>query len=242
VITSVTAKPIIDAAGSAWSLVQSASNGLQIAVNGVTDTITSNVVLLENLDGVMKQENSSGLWFSESGPGGPWINVPAPTIGVTIAATGVTTTLSAAKTGNTTIAGATFVLTTPGAASVTLGSTAETIKFIGLSAVKLTGGTAAATISADGGANSFIGGTGALTISGGVSAAAYTYHVGDGLMTLSNFSLAKGDSLTVDKSLQASITEKSDGHGGLLVGFGAASHGFDLAGVTSLAATQIHFT
>ena len=50
-ISSAAANPIIDQAGNAWKLVQSASNGLQIAVNGTVDPATANVVLLEILGG-----------------------------------------------------------------------------------------------------------------------------------------------------------------------------------------------
>ena len=41
---------IIDSSGNAWTLVQSASSGLQIAVNGQVDPITANVVLLQTLN------------------------------------------------------------------------------------------------------------------------------------------------------------------------------------------------
>ena len=67
-ITSPSDASIIDANGNAWSLVQSATKGLQIAVNGTVDSITSNVVLLETLNGSIVQENSSSNWYSESLP------------------------------------------------------------------------------------------------------------------------------------------------------------------------------
>ena len=240
-ITSATASPIIDKAGNAWSVVQSASSGLQIAVDGIVDPITANVVLLETLNGNMVQENTAGFWYTESGPTGTWKNIPPPTIDVTNTGTGATTAVSGVTIATTKADGATFVLTAPGVAAVTLGTTAVTLKFTTLSAVTLTGGTAAATITADGGTNIFTGGTGALVITSGVGADAYIYHAGDGKMTLESFSFAKGDSLTVDKSLQGSMKETSDGHGGLLVGFGASSPGLDLVGVTSITASQIHF-
>jgi hypothetical protein len=240
-IASTTAVPIIDSAGNAWSLATSASAGLQIAVNGIVDPVTADVVLLETLGGKIEQENSSGNWYTEPGPGGPWTQIAAPAIGVTNTATNVTTTVSGAAVGTTAADGATFVLTAPGVATVTLGSTADTLSFIGLSSVTLTGGKAVATITANGGANSFTGGAGALTIAGGIGADAYVYHAGDGLMTLQDFSFAKGDSLTVDKSLQAAMTEKSNGRSGLLIGFGTSSPGLNLPNVTSVLASQIHF-
>jgi hypothetical protein len=241
IITSATATPIIDSAGNAWSLVPSASEGLQIAVNGILDPITANVVLLETLGGKIEQENASGNWYAEPGAGGSWTQISPPAIDVTNTATHAETTVSGATVGTTTADGATFVLTAPGVATVTLGSTADTLSFAGLSSVTLTGGKAAATITADGGVNRFTGGAAALTITGGTGADSYVYHAGDALMTLKDFSFSKGDSLTVDKGLQALMTEKSDGHGGLLVGFGTSSPGLDLTTVTSLSASQIHF-
>ena len=77
-ITSASASPIIDKSGNAWSLVQSASSGLQIAVNGTVDPVTANVVLLETLGGNMVQENTSGNWYSEAGPTGSWAQIAAP--------------------------------------------------------------------------------------------------------------------------------------------------------------------
>ncbi len=240
-ITATTAVPIIDAAGNAWSLVKSASAGLQIAVNGIVDPISANVVLLETLGGKIEQENSSGNWYTEPGAGGPWTQTASPAISVTNTATNATTTVSGATVGSTTADGATFALTAPGVATVVLGSTADTLSFVGLSSVTLTGGKAVATITADGGANSFTGGTGALTITGGIGADGYVYHTGDGLMTLKDFSFAKGDTLTVDKGLQAAMTDKSNGRGGLVIGFGTSSPGLNLPSVTSVLASQIHF-
>jgi hypothetical protein len=51
-ITTAAASPIIDQAGNAWTLVQSATNGLQIAVNGTVDAASANVALLETTGGV----------------------------------------------------------------------------------------------------------------------------------------------------------------------------------------------
>jgi hypothetical protein len=240
-ITTASGSPIVDKAGNAWSLVQSASSGLQIAVNGTVDSTTGHVVLLETLNGNIEQENTRGSWYEKSTPSASWTQIAAPTVNVTAAPTNVTTAVSAAKVGTTSADGGTFVMTAPGVAEVTLGTTADTLKFVGLSSVSLTGGHAASTITVDGGTNTFTGGAGAMTIPGGVGADAYVYHANDGLMTVKDFSLAKGDTLTVDKGLQASMTETSDGHGGVIVGFGTMSHGVDLAGVTSVTSSQIHF-
>jgi len=240
-ITSTTAPAIIDQARNAWSLVQSASSGLQIAVNGIVETVTSNVVLLETLDGNMVQENTSGNWYSETGPNGLWNQISPPTVHVTASKSGKAYTVSGATVGTSSVAGATFVLTAPGVAKVTLGSTADKMQFVGLSSVTLAGGSAAATVTVDGGGDKFTGGTGKLTITGGVGADTYVYHQGNGLMTIENFSFAKGDTLTVDKALQGSMHEKSDGLGGLVVSFGAGSAGIDLVGVASITTSQIHF-
>ena len=78
-ITSASAAPIVDQAGNAWRLVQSATQGLQISVNGTIDAVTSNVILLEMLNGSMVQENTSNDWYSEPGPSGPWAQIAAPT-------------------------------------------------------------------------------------------------------------------------------------------------------------------
>jgi hypothetical protein len=71
---------IIDSNGNAWTLVQSASSGLQIAINGQVDPITANVVLLQTLNGNMVQENTSGNWYSETGPNGSWAQIAAPPV------------------------------------------------------------------------------------------------------------------------------------------------------------------
>lgn len=240
-ITSTSAGPIIDQSGNAWTLVQSASEGLQIAVNGQVDAVTSNVVLLETLNGKIVQENTSGNWYSEPGANGPWSQIPAPSIDVTVSKTGKASTLAGATVGTTQLDGATFVLTAPGVAKVALGATADKLQFLGMSSVSVTGGSAAATLTVDGGLDTFTGGQGKLTITGGVSGDSYIYHKGDSLMTIENFSLSKGDTLTVDAALQGAMQQKADGHGGVLVSFGTGNAGVDLVGVTSIASSQIHF-
>jgi uncharacterized membrane protein len=77
-ITTATANPIIDQTGNAWTLVQSASKGLQIAVNGTVYATTANVVLLETIGGKIVQANTAGNRYSKPGPGGAWTQIPAP--------------------------------------------------------------------------------------------------------------------------------------------------------------------
>lgn len=72
--------PIYDSQGNAWSLVPSANLGLQIAVNGTVDATTSNVKLLETLNGEMVQENILGHWYTEPGPSGPWTQIADPAV------------------------------------------------------------------------------------------------------------------------------------------------------------------
>ena len=67
-ISSASASPIIDQAGSQLHSVESASKGLQIACNGFVDPVTAQVVLLGTLGGKMVQANSFGDWFSKIRP------------------------------------------------------------------------------------------------------------------------------------------------------------------------------
>jgi len=240
-IVSSSGSPIIDHSGNSWTLVPSSTQGLQIAVNGTVDTVTTQVLLLETLDGNMVQENSSGNWYSEPGPSGPWSQIASPSIHITNTRSGTTTAVDVAKTGTVTAGGATFVMTAPGVTRVSLGWTPDRIQFVGTSSVSLTGGTASVSVVDTGGNNTFTGAYGSLAITGGVGSDSYIYHKGDGMMTVNDFSGAKGDSLTVDKGLQGAMTEASDGHGGVVVGFGTIGRGVDLIGVATLPASQIHF-
>jgi hypothetical protein len=354
-ITSATASPIIDKSGNAWSLVQSTSSGLQIAVNGTVDPVTANVVLLETLGGNMVQENTSGNWYSETGPTGSWVQIAAPApvigggsdtlllkvsedaykgdaqftvwmdgkqLGGTFAATtlhasggsqslafkgdfgagthtvavkflndayagtaatdrnlyvndivynGTDTHLGAAlmangaktfsvsggttpsvsetgdhgslqknlsQTGTYTVGGDTFVLTSGNAASVTLGTGTSQVKFVGPSSATLTAGAGQATVTADAGNNKFVAGTGSLDVTGGAGKDEYVFHAKGGLLTLEDFSLAKGDKLTIDKSLNGSLHQATDGKGGVMLTFGTdTSHGVDIRGLASVSST-----
>jgi hypothetical protein len=138
--------------------------------------------------------------------------------------------------------GAVVKLTSPGVASVTLGTTADTMKFIAMSAVSVTEGSATSSVTADGGKNSFVAGKGALTVTGGPGADAYLFHSGNGNLTVNDFSLAKGDTLTIDNSLKSAFHQASDGNGGTMISFGSANLGrIDLMHVASLPNTGVHF-
>lgn len=78
-ITSASDAPLIDNAGNKWTLTQSANVGLQITANGVVDTRTMFVTVLEKLANSMIQQNTAGNWYSEPGPGGTWTAIAAPT-------------------------------------------------------------------------------------------------------------------------------------------------------------------
>jgi len=137
--------------------------------------------------------------------------------------------------------GATINLLAPGIAEVALGTTPTTMKFINMAAITLTGGAATATIIADSGSHTFISGKGALTITGGAGANNYVYHMGSALMTIQDFSVAKGDVLMIDKTLQGSMSQMSDNQGGTMLNFGSAAAGIDVKGMATLSSTSIHW-
>lgn len=58
---------LTDATGAVWTLVSSATSGLQAAVNGKVDTLTANITLLLYFSSVIYQQNSAGGWWSWSG-------------------------------------------------------------------------------------------------------------------------------------------------------------------------------
>ena len=139
-ITSASASPIIDQNGNAWSLVQSASNGLQIAVSGTVDAPTANVVLLETLNGAMDQENSAGNWYSETTPNDSWTQIanpnPAPVVST--------------------------ITTSPGSGDLTVGATVTlTVTFN--SAVTVAGGTPTLALN-DGGVATYVSGSGSSAL------------------------------------------------------------------------------
>jgi len=142
------------------------------------------------------------------------------------------------RTGTYTLGGDTFVLRSDNAASVTLGAGTSQINFIGASAITLSGGSGQATVTADAGNNSFVAGKGTLSVTGGGGSDAYVYHADSGILTIEDFSLAKGDTLTLDNTLQGSLSQTSDGQGGTLLSFGPG-HAVDIHGVAALPSTSI---
>jgi hypothetical protein len=142
------------------------------------------------------------------------------------------------QTGTYAVGGDTFVLASGNAASVTLGTGTSQITFIGAISVTLTGGSGQATITADTGSNKFVAGTGTLDVTGGGGADAYVFHANSGILKLEDFSLAKGDTLTVDRALQGSLLQTSDGQGGTMLGFGT-THGVDIHGLAAMPTTSV---
>jgi Ca-dependent carbohydrate-binding module xylan-binding/Cellulase (glycosyl hydrolase family 5) len=134
----------------------------------------------------------------------------------------------------------TFVLSNGDAASVTLGTGASRLSFVGTGSVTLTGGSGQAVVTADAGSKRFVAGPGTLDVTGGGGKDAYVFHANGGLLRIEDFSSAKGDTLTVDKALQGSMQQASDGQGGTMLTFGAgANHGVDIRGLAALPASNV---
>jgi hypothetical protein len=142
------------------------------------------------------------------------------------------------QTGTYTVGGDTFVLSSGNATSVTLGTGTSQLTFIGASSAAVTGGSGQATVVADMGNNTFVAGAGSMDVTGGAGKDAYVFHATSGLLTVEDFSTAKGDTLTVDKSLQGSMQQASDGKGGTMLTFGTG-HSVDLHGVASLPSNNV---
>ena len=139
------------------------------------------------------------------------------------------------QTGTYTVGGDTFALSSGNASSVTLGTGISEITFIGASSVTLTGGSGEDIVTADAGSNRFVAGTGTLEVTGGGGKDSHFFHTTSGLLTIDDFSLAKGDTLTLDKALQGSLSQASDGQGGTMLTFGSGvSHGIDIHGLALL--------
>lgn len=156
-------------------------------------------------------------------------------------ASGTEKTYSAETTATVKAGGDTFSITGKGVASVVLGASAESLRFISMTSVKVTGGTEQVALTADAGTNSFTPGIGALDISGGTGADSYIVHKGAGALTVGDFSAGKGDSLTIDSGLKSAMQSGADSNGGTMISFGGAAGMIDLKGVASLPTAAIHW-
>ena len=133
-----------------------------------------------------------------------------------------------------------FVLSSGDAATVTLGAGASRMAFIGAGSITLVGGSGHATVLAAAGSNKLVAGTGTLDVTGGGGKDDYVFHANSGLLKIEDFSIAKGDTLTIDKVLQGSLQETYDGQGGTMLTFGAgAAHGVDIHGIATMPTSNI---
>ena len=184
---------------------------------------------------VYGQDAGSGQWYTWNQTA--WTPAASSMLDVTTAGT-LTKNLS--QTGTFAENGDNFVLSGGNVVKATLGSGNDTVGFIGPQQVVLTGGSGAATVLAAGGNNTFTAGSGSLDVTAGAGKDAYVFRSTSGLLTLEDFSLAKGDTLTIDKALQGSLHEATDGKGGTMLSFGAnTGQGVDLHGLAALPSTNI---
>ena len=238
---------ITDAAGNAWSLTSSG----QVAVGGVADALTANVTELAYVDGTVWQENQAGLWWGKAAPSDAWgpaagtatSPLPAPAqvpVSISVTPAGATLQINSLTAAGTTLDGDVFSLGTDGVIQAVLGSASTSISVLGATPVNLTGGSAAASVLTAATNNTFTPGSGALTVTGGPGADSYVFHAGSGLLTITDFSVAKGDTLTADASLSGSLQQASDGNGGTMISFGG-SNAIDVRGMTTVPAADIAF-
>jgi hypothetical protein len=68
VVTAGSTTAIVDASGNTWTI----TSGGQVAVHGVADTTTANVIELAYVNGAVWQENSRHLWWSKTSPSAAW--------------------------------------------------------------------------------------------------------------------------------------------------------------------------
>jgi len=125
--------------------------------------------------------------------------------------------------------------------ALSLGAGQQKIVLVNPRAMVLTGGSGTDTVSADTGANTYVAGTGSLTVTGGSDASGYVLHAGSGQMSVDDFNFGKGDTLTVDKSLQGALKQAGDGHGGTLLTFGAGQGSIDLIHHASVNQSDLRF-
>jgi hypothetical protein len=146
-------------------------------------------------------------------------------------------------TAGTTTFGTASITLTSATASATLGSDSFHMRFLGVGSLTLSAGSGNSVISQDSGPGSFTAGSGTLDVTGASDAAdAYKFKFSSGKLIIEDFSLAKGDTLTVASGLRRGFTDTSDGHGGTLLTFprAGAGHTIDLVGV-ALPKSAVHF-
>ena len=103
-----------------------------------------------------------------------------------------------------------------------LGAGTVHMRFLSPNALAVTGGTGSATISATSGNNNFTAGAGTLDVTGGSGfLRPVTFHAGGGLLKVEDFATGR-DRIVIDKSLESSFRQASDGHGGTMLTAGAS--------------------
>ena len=117
---------ILDAGSNKWTITA----GGQVAVNGVADPTTSNVVELAYVNKVVWQENTSGLWYSKTTPTSPWSAstatspLPSP---ITIASGTPSTTVSQSQVSVVATSGAHMLFISGSGNVINLSGGADTI-------------------------------------------------------------------------------------------------------------------
>lgn len=125
-------------------------------------------------------------------------------------------------------------------AVVHAGSGSDRMSFAVTNSVTVYGGSGTAEAVAGPGVNTFVAGSGTLNVSAGTGIDSFVFHAGAGLLSISDFSVAFGDTLQVDSALLPTMQEQVQS-GGLMISFGAdTQHGIFLQGVSSLQQSAIH--
>ena len=112
--------------------------------------------------------------------------------------------------------------------------------FVGPGTAVFNAGSGTTVISGGSGPDEVIFGTGTTDVKSSAGADSYTFHAGDGTAKIETFSVASGDVLNIDKSLQGALSELVLG-GSTLLSFGSG-HSILLGGVTHYDVSQIHWT
>jgi hypothetical protein len=85
-VVTTTTGGIVDSQGNIWTLVPSASSGQQIAVNGVVDTTTANVVTLAYIAPTagaalnIYQVNNAGNCYMKTSATAAWVQTTFPAV------------------------------------------------------------------------------------------------------------------------------------------------------------------
>ncbi len=257
VVTAGSKAAITDSTGNRWTI----TSGDQVAYDHVAIAGTSGILEIAYAANTVWEDTSNG-WYSMAVDDGkfstgigPLAALPLPPVGTPQVAppaapevslvtnSGSHVTISGGTVGTITIGNDTFSMLGSGIAAVALGTAGETLKFVGMSQVSVTGSSAVGTkdvVNADSGKNTFVASANAMEVTGGSGADTYIFQSGCGSLTIDDFSAAKGDSLLISANLHNSMVVKSDGDGGTLLSFSGAGS-IDLRSVGTLPASGISF-